>query len=325
MKALLLDKCEFSKESPAALSKKRVWVDFEASESHMLSAFGISADEWRKDEQRQYPRYTERGKFTSIVFFELEPMLEQRKRLHIYFGKDFLATVGCSGMMGSFYENYVREKGMRKFSVEDAIFYILSSAAYKNSELIQKFEADTNRIEDEALKKQKDATLSSIFALKRKLVRYNKFFWRQRELIFELKNNQVAFFEPTHEMKSKLDELFNSILFDINSIETLREILSDTLDLYHTMISNRINETIKRLTLVTVVLTIVATVSMVPNTIATIFGIPYFPWKADTAVLSIANFTIYPWEAIISLIIFFSVVPAVILFYWWNRYSKETQ
>jgi len=325
MKALLLDRCEFSKEGIAALAKKKVWADFEAHESNLLSAFGIPFAEWKKNEQRQYPRYVEHGRFTSIIFFELEPVLEKRKRLHIYVGNDFLVTVGCSGMMGSFYENYIREKKMRKFSAEDAIFFILSSAAYKNSELIQKFEADTNRVEADTLKKHGNNTLASIFSIKRKLVRYNKFFWRQRELVFELKNNQVAFFEPTRELKSKLDELFNSILFDINSIETLREILSDTLDLYHTAISNRINETIKRLTFVTVVLTIVATVSMVPNTIATIFGIPYFPWKAEVEVLNVAGVSIYPWEAILGLIAFFSVVPAVILFYWWNRYSKEQQ
>ena len=223
MKALLLEKCEFSKESAAQLAKKKVWADFEAHEANSLSAFGINFAEWKKNEQRQYPRYVEHENFTSIVFFELEPVLEQRKRLHIYIGKDFLVTVGCAGLMGSFYENYIREKGMRKFSSEDAVFYILSSAAYRNSELIQKFEADTNRIENEALKKHGASTLPSIFSVKRKLVRYNKFFWRQRELIFELKNNQVAFFEPTRELKSKLDELFNSILFDINSIETLRE------------------------------------------------------------------------------------------------------
>lgn len=325
MKALLLDKCEFSRESASSLAKKKVWVDFEPSEAGMLEGFGIPYAEWKKNEQRQYPRYVEHGKFTSVVFFELEPVLERKKRLHIYLGQNFIATVGCFGAMGEYYQNYVREKGMKKSSVEDAAFYVLSRAAYKNSEIIQKFEADTNRIEDEALKKHGAGMLPSLFSLKRKLVRYNKFFWRQRELIFELKNNQVAFFEPSRELKGRLDELFNAILFDINSIETLREILSDTLDLYHTVISNRINETIKRLTLVTVVLTIVATVSMVPNTIATIFGIPYFPWKAEVAVLEAGGIAIYPWEAILGLIVFFSVVPAVILFYWWNNYSKSGQ
>ncbi|MBS3068773.1 magnesium transporter CorA family protein [Candidatus Micrarchaeota archaeon] len=325
MKALLLDGCGFSNETAAKLAKKRVWADFGAHEADLLSAFGISAEERRKNEQRQYPRYIEHEKFTSIVFFEAQPHSEKRRRLHIYLGKGFVATVGCESEMDGFYQNYVKEKGISRPSFEDVVFYVLSSAAYKNSEIIQTFEDGTNRLEDEAHREQGSKNLGAIFSLKRKLVRFNKFFWRQRELVFELKSNQVAFFQPDAVMKSKLDELFNSILFDINSIETLREILSDTLDLHHTLISNRINNSIKRLTVITVVLAIVATVSVIPNTLATIFGIPYFPWKADVPVLAFNGVDIYPWEAIISLIAFFSIAPAVILFYWWKGYSRNEQ
>ena len=62
----------------------------------------------------------------------------------------------------------------------------------------------------------------------------------------------------------------------IDIVETYREILSDAINAYLSAVSNRINASIRKLTVVIFYLTIITTITSFPNTIATFFGISQF-------------------------------------------------
>ena len=62
----------------------------------------------------------------------------------------------------------------------------------------------------------------------------------------------------------------------IDIVETYREIMSDAINVHLSAVSNKINFSIKSLTVVIFYLTIVTTVTSFPNTVATFFGISQF-------------------------------------------------
>jgi magnesium transporter len=74
------------------------------------------------------------------------------------------------------------------------------------------------------------------------------------------------FFDTTHEYLTR----------QIDIVETYREILSDAINAYLSTVSNRINRSIRSLTLVMFYLTIITTITSFPNTVATFFGISQF-------------------------------------------------
>ena len=73
-------------------------------------------------------------------------------------------------------------------------------------------------------------------------------------------------FDTTHEELTR----------QVDIVETYREILSDTINVHLSAISNKINLSIKGLTVIIFYLTIVTTVTAFPNTVATFFGISQF-------------------------------------------------
>ena len=97
---------------------------------------------------------------------------------------------------------------------------------------------------------------------------FDKVLWYERGLIFNLKNCTASWcltrnrglFNTTHEYLTR----------QIDIVETFREILSDAINAHLSTTSNRINFCIRRLTLVTFYLTIVA------RAVATFFGISQF-------------------------------------------------
>lgn len=318
MRVLYLSSGKLDYGMPKKLS--RTWVNFEESEGAPVEKLGIRQDVYRRNLMRQYPRYMEFENFTSVLLFETAP--ERKAGLHIYIFRDRVVTVNGKHAQEDFVQNHFLEKHRPSASVGDCVVAIVSLAFAENSRVLMKLEGETGKIE-QGVSQGGAIDIRGIFSLKRSINAIGKRFWRGREIVFDMMSDRVKFLELSKEEKLRLDEVFNSLLFDIHSAELLREILADSIDVYHTIISNKINDTIKRLTVVTVVLTIIATVSMVPNTIATIFGIPYFPLTPDTVLFEALGVRIFPWEAILLLIVAFSVIPALLLFWWWRKFLSQ--
>jgi Mg2+ and Co2+ transporter CorA len=92
-------------------------------------------------------------------------------------------------------------------------------------------------------------------------------------------------------MVSKARTLFDTTHEDltrqIDIVETYREILSDAINVHLSAISNKINLSIKSLTVVIFYLTIVTTITSFPNTVATFFGISQFG-NTNIIIVSVA-------------------------------------
>jgi Mg2+ and Co2+ transporter CorA len=319
MRVLSLGTGKIDYDLPKRLSC--TWVNFEESEGGPLAKLGVPQEVYRRNCARQYPRYIEFENFTSVILFETAT--ERKSGLHIYVFSDRIVTVNARHVMEDFRQNFFLEKRRGPASVGDCMLALVSFIFAANSKVLMKYEEETSRIE-EAISGGGRLDIHHIFSLKRSINSLSKRLWRGREIVFDMMYDRMKFLELSKDEKIRMDEIFNSLLFDIHSSELLREILTDSVDVYHTILSNRINDTIRRLTVVTVVLTIIATISMVPNTIATIFGIPYFPLKADDVIFQVFGLSIMPWELILLLIFFFSVVPAAWLFLWWQGFKKES-
>jgi len=309
------------KKPPGAM-----WIDLGPSEISILLKFGISPEAYAVDSHREYPRHLERIGHTSIVLF-LPPKETGQKttrplgrmRLVIYITPSMLLSVGASELLDWFIDECVHEQGMKKASREETLLQILYRIVHLDGASIPPIEGSINRLEGQMADEKGGIDLAGLFSRKRHLIALHKVFWRERDIIHEFKNTHLQFLKPDKPQQARLDDLYNTLLFDINSLENLRELLTDGLDIHHTMVSNRINKSIEKLTLVTVWLTILATVSAFPNTIATILGIPYLPFEPHRAVAVIAGFTIYPWQIVLALLTIFTAVPAYLVWHWLKK------
>lgn len=297
------------------------WADLAQSEAQLLEKFGIPAAAYAYDSKRNYPRYNERKGHTAIILLSLsfEGRAIAKKRIVLYAAPGRLVSVGASDLMDWFEQECAAEQGMRKAGVEEAFYQVLYEIVKRNSMLLPQLEEGVNRLEATVAGEKSGLDLRSLFLLKRELIQISRVLWRERDIVHEFRNNHLQYMRPGRAQQSGLEDLFNALLFDMNSVDTMREVLSDALDIHHTIVSNSINKSIERLTVVTVWLAILGTISAFPNTIATIFGIPYLPLKADVAVFEFGGIRIFPWELVVILLSAFTVVPALLLIVWWKR------
>ncbi len=310
----------------ADLQKERgqVWADFAASEAGQLRLFGITEGEYSADLKRNYPRYIERKTHTAIVLFSISHNQGAliKRRLVFYITKKGVASIGAGELQKWFQDELGRERGVKKTNSQEIMLEIAGEIVKKHAPALMQYEDDVNRLENSAANRH-DMPLGELFLRKRQLAMLSKHLWREREIIYDFRNGHIQMLVPSKEQARRLDDLFNSLLFEMNTVENLRDVLSDVLDIHHSVVSNRINSSIEKLTIVTVWLAIVATISAFPNTIATIFGIPYLPLEAEKAVFEIAGFSVYPWELVASLLAISTIVPTLVLIGWWKKLNAK--
>jgi len=224
----------------------------------------------------------------SIINFMVMQDVVSTKKVHpvvLAFSKNFLVSVAQKEIQPIF--NNAKER-MSKPKIDppsQVAYYILDEIVASHYVHIEKLENLTAKIEEEVVEKTSQDTLKRIFKLKTNMISFNKILWYERGLIFNLHKcgdscmaaKARTLFDTTHEDLTR----------QIDIVETYREILSDAINVHLSAISNKINLSIKSLTIVIFYLTIVTTITSFPNTVATFFGIAQFG-NTNIAIISLA-------------------------------------
>ncbi|MBN2365412.1 MAG: magnesium/cobalt transporter CorA [Calditrichaeota bacterium] len=111
--------------------------------------------------------------------------------------------------------------------------------------------------------------------MKRELIYLRKSIWPLREVISELLRTESEFM--AEDLAPFLKDVYDHTIQVVDTIETFRDMLSGTLDIYLSSVSNRMNEVMK-------ILTIIATIFIPLTFIAGIYGMnfdfmPELHWK----------------------------------------------
>jgi Mg2+ and Co2+ transporter CorA len=191
------------------------------------------------------------------------------------FSKDFLVTVAPKTVQPLIDNAKNRMNKNRNDPPSVVTYFIIDEIIAEHFLLLERLEELTAQIEEEVADGAPEKTLKKIFNLKTKMVNLNKVLWYERGLIFNLKKCG-----DTSCMSSKARTLFETaheeLTRQIDIVETYREILSDAINVHMSSTSNKINTSIKKMTLVMYYLTLITLVTSFPNTVATFFGISQF-------------------------------------------------
>ncbi len=121
-------------------------------------------------------------------------------------------------------------------------------------------------VEDETLNHPTPKTLEQIHKLKRNLIFLRKAVWPVREVASFLERSESPLIEKT--TKIYFRDIFDHSLQLIDLIETFRDVAAGMLDIYLSSLSNRLNEVIK-------VLTIISTIFIPLTFLAGLYGMNF--------------------------------------------------
>ncbi len=223
----------------------------------------------------------------NFVVFEDVTKTKDFHPIVMAFSKNFLVTVHKK--VDQRLVNIAKER-MSKTKIDppsQVVYFLIDEIVSSHFVQLEKIENLTSDIEEEVVEKTNAETLKRIFVLKSNLISLNKTLWYERGLIFNLRKCGDVCMSP--KARGMFDTTHEDLTRQIDIVETYREIMSDAINVHLSSVSNRINLSIRSLTIVIFYLTIITTVTSFPNTIATFFGISQFggtnPWIIVTAIL----------------------------------------
>ncbi len=160
-----------------------------------------------------------------------------------------------------------KSKGRIRTMGADYLAYSLIDAVVDNYFLIlEKFGEELEVMEDELLEDPVPETAQKIHELKRELIFLRKSVWPLREIIYGLERGESPLIQKSTSIF--LRDVYDHIIQVLDSVETFRDTISSMLDTYLSSLNNKMNSTMK-------VLTIIATIFIPLTFIAGIYGMNF--------------------------------------------------
>jgi magnesium transporter len=158
-------------------------------------------------------------------------------------------------------------KGLIRKSGPDYLLYALVDALVDEFfPVLESYGERVEELEDEVIERPEPETLNEIHRIKRELLVLRRTAWPERELINALQREEAHLIKP--ETRVFLRDCYDHTIQVIDMVETYRDLASGLLEVYLSSASNRLNEVMK-------VLTIISTIFIPLNFIAGVYGMNF--------------------------------------------------
>lgn len=193
------------------------------------------------------------------LFVVLKPMLMKAEcdleagDFDIFIGKGWIITVretGCEAVR----EAVDRIKGKQNGLRPDQILHkIMDEIVDSYSPILDRLNEIIDEVEDQALNSPSPKTLQRVFDVKRALIQFRRVLANMRDIAGHLQRAETPLIH--RDMWPFLRDVYDHIARDLDMVETQRDLISGSLDIYFSAVADRTNRIMKVLTVVGAVAT----------------------------------------------------------------------
>jgi len=163
--------------------------------------------------------------------------------------------------------NLQQNKGrIRKLGADYLAYRVIDSIVDDYFGVLEQVGTEIEEIEDEVIAGPTNDTLKRLHALKNNLIMIRRYVWPLREVVGSLEKMESELINAS--TLPFLRDLYDHIIQIIDTTENYREMVSGMIDIYLSSISNRMNEVMK-------VLTIISTIFIPITFIAGVYGMNF--------------------------------------------------
>jgi magnesium transporter len=232
----------------------------------------------------QRPKIEDYGEYAFIVlkmlhYQERSGQIEP-EQISLILGQNFVFSFqeGKTGdVFGPIRDRIRNGKGrVRKMGADYLVYSLVDAVVDNYFVILEKLGERVEFLEEELVAQPTPRTLKEIHSLKREMIFLRKALWPLREVIGVLERGESPLIRES--TRIYLRDVYDHTIQVIDTIETIRDMVSGMLDIYLSSISNRLNAVMK-------VLTIIATVFMPLTFLAGLYGMNFkhmpeleWPW-----------------------------------------------
>ncbi|WP_299403212.1 magnesium/cobalt transporter CorA [Acaryochloris sp. IP29b_bin.148] len=203
------------------------------------------------------------------------------------------------------------DKGTIRKNGADYLLYALLDAIIDGFfPILEAYGEWIDYLEDEVIARPTPQTLSQIHQVKRDLITLRRAIWPQRELLATLTRNGCTLISPDVEIY--LRDCYDHTVQVLDMLETYRELAASLMDVYLSAVSNRMNEVMKTLT-------VISTIFIPLTFIAGIYGMNFNPQASPWNMPELNWYWGYPlvWG------VMGAISLSLILFFWQRGWFGE--
>jgi len=249
----------------------------------------------------QRPKIEQYSEYYFIVtrMVRLEEHLET-EQLSLFLGKNFILTFqeGRPGDCLDLIRERIRQKGgrIREAGLDYLAYALLDAIVDCYFPILEEYGERLEAFEDEILTRPYGDTVARIHEIKRNLLTLRRAIWPQRETFNTLLRDELPL--VTNETRLYLRDCYDHVTQLIDLIETYRELGADLIDVYLSSISNRTNEIMR-------VLTVISTIFIPLTFIAGVYGMNFNPSASPWNMPELNWFWGYPLSLLLMAVVAF--------------------
>lgn len=249
----------------------------------------------------QRPKIEDHGEYIYLVwkilsYNDISEKIDS-EQISVILGENFLISFleRESAIFDPLKNRLRTDKGhIRKNKVDYLTYSLLDSVVDYYFAILEKVGDRLALLEEELISAPEKQTLQKILSMKREVLFLRKSIWPLREVINNMEKGGYSFFRK--ETLIYLRDVYDHTIQIMDTVETFRDLISGMLDIYLSSVSNRLNQVMKILTMIT-------TIFIPLSFIAGIYGMnfrymPELEWKWG-------YFTVLVLMGIISLIMIY--------------------
>lgn len=221
----------------------------------------------------QRPKVEDYGDYVFIVakFFEYDTASKtlNADQISLVVGSNFVLSFQerPTGKFQALRERLQANKGQtRKFGADYLCYSLLDSIVDHYFTVLEFLSEATEHLESRLLIKAEVKMLGDIHTLKTDTMQIRRALWPLREVLNMLQHGEARQFKP--ETLIYLRDVYDHTVHVIESVEMIRDLMSGMLDIYMSAMSNRLNQQMR-------VLTVITTIFMPLTLISSVYGMNF--------------------------------------------------
>jgi magnesium transporter len=215
---------------------------------------------------RQRPKLEE---YSGYVFIIVNPITNlgddlDFRELDIFVGRNYVVTVHAEAepVVDAAHQRLAYISQSMSMTVSYLTYILLDIMVDGYFPIVDMVESEIDDLEDQILENPKQSALNRLFELKRMLLALWRVIWPQRDILSSLVQPHIlAFATDKNSAQYYIRDVSDHLLWIADMVSTFRDTLTSIIDLYMSAVSNRLNQTVNRLTVFTLVIGVLTVIS----------------------------------------------------------------
>lgn len=255
-------------------------------------------------EETHVPKVDDWGSYLTLVVRAVDPTLDldeavETQEIDIFMGQNYFVTYHDQLIPAL---ERVWKKTFSKLGTAHLFYQIVDEIATDFIKLADQIDDEINEIEDQLFADADSKLLENIFALKRALLHLRRIIAPQRDLVGHL--SRVDYPVIGAEFHVYFRDVYDHFLRLYDIIENLRDLVGSALEIYLSVVNNRMNNVMK-------ILTIITTLFMPITFLTGFFGMNFFH--------PVENLSLWTSLPIFGILLFATIIFPISMFLWMRK------